>query len=205
MMRRAAVAVALLVAALRGRADAGAVITIEQVGSNVVAVGSGSYDVTDLTIVGVDTVLGGYVEPSAGILQIGGPAPGDYGVEYAGISGPLSLGPGTNGTDTGQPPGGGNPFGVYGSDLLAYTGYVSGQPLMATSIWLNATIGSLGLAPGTYVYTWGSGAHADSLTINIVPEPSSLVMAGVAMAAGVGAWARRRSPGPGIGGGDPSR
>jgi hypothetical protein len=42
----------------------------------------------------------------------------------------------------------------------------------------------MGLTPGTYVYTWGSGANADSVTINIsaVPEASTwaMMLAGLA-------------------------
>ena len=39
-----------------------------------------------------------------------------------------------------------------------------------------------GLNPGTYMYTWGSGPTADSLTVDVVssqsvPEPASLWMA----------------------------
>jgi hypothetical protein len=77
--------------------------------------------------------------------------------------------------------------------LLVPDGYVSGSALSGTAIWDAFTIASLGLTPGTYTYTWGTGAHTDNFTINIgaVPEPSSLVMAGAAMLAGVGAWARR--------------
>jgi PEP-CTERM motif len=58
--------------------------------------------------------------------------------------------------------------------------YVSGSPLSETSTYLGATFASLGVTPGQYVYTWGSGDHADSFTINIgaspVPEPSTWAM-----------------------------
>ena len=60
----------------------------------------------------------------------------------------------------------------------------------------NTTIAGLGLTAGTYSYTWGRiGPTDDRLTIIIssVPEPSSLVMAGMAVAAGlIAAWRRRR-------------
>jgi hypothetical protein len=46
-------------------------------------------------------------------------------------------------------------------------GYVSGNPVSGTSTWSAATFASLGLITGTQVFTWGSGADADSLTLNI--------------------------------------
>jgi hypothetical protein len=53
--------------------------------------------------------------------------------------------------------------------------YVSGRPLMSTLTWDNATFASLGVTPGTYVWTWGSGANAGSFTLRVaVPEPAKL-------------------------------
>ena len=46
-------------------------------------------------------------------------------------------------------------------------GYVSGTPVDGTSTWTGHTFATLGLIPGTYVFTWGSDATADSITINI--------------------------------------
>ncbi len=50
-----------------------------------------------------------------------------------------------------------------------------------TATWNNQTFASFGATPGTYVWTWGSGANAGSFTLNIggtaaVPEPSSLAL-----------------------------
>ena len=61
-------------------------------------------------------------------------------------------------------------------------GCTSGQQLSITSTWDGQTFSTLGLNPGTYVYTWGSGPTADSLTVDVVspqavPEPTTLWVA----------------------------
>ena len=38
----------------------------------------------------------------------------------------------------------------------------------------------------------GTGTYAGTITIGFVPEPSSLALSGIAVIAGLGAWARRR-------------
>ena len=196
------VAVSFLVAALCGRADAGVVINIEQAGGDVVATGSGSLDVTDLSYDGPASTDFGIMNPSIGYLVVGPELVGPVDV-YSGISGPSSLGGGGNQLASSGSDG---PLGVYGGllELFVPAGYVSGSSLSAVATWDDATIASLGLTPGTRSYTWGTGTHADSLTISIaaVPEPSSLVMAGFAALAGLGVWARRRAnrhPGAGRG------
>jgi hypothetical protein len=53
--------------------------------------------------------------------------------------------------------------------------YASGALLSDESVYANQSFASLGLNPAVYVYEWGSGATADSLTIVVgdVPESST--------------------------------
>ena len=66
-----------------------------------------------------------------------------------------------------------------------------GRSLHSLSIWVMAaaTLASLGMDLGSYTWSWGSGGTADSLTLNVVPEPSTaaLMVLGI-----VGLAARRR-------------
>ena len=47
--------------------------------------------------------------------------------------------------------------------------YVSGAPISGSSTWAGETFASLGLVPGSYTFTFGAGATADSITLNIGP------------------------------------
>ena len=69
--------------------------------------------------------------------------------------------------------------------------YQSGTPLgVSSATWNNASFNSLGLFEGSYVWSWGSGANADTYTLLIgsstlpVPEPGTwaLLMLGLAIA-----------------------
>lgn len=105
-----------------------------------------------------------------------------------------AIGPGSFGTetDTLASTGTGDMVGIYSGAVsggaawmyVPFYGYVSGDPLSTSSTWDNASFASLGLTPGTYVWTWGSAAD-QSFTLIIenavpvgVPEPAALGMFG---------------------------
>lgn len=67
--------------------------------------------------------------------------------------------------------------------MLPY-GYESGATVAGSALFANQSFESLGVTPGSYVWTWGSGDNMDSLTLHIgmVPEPGAyavLTSAGV--------------------------
>jgi len=75
-------------------------------------------------------------------------------------------------------------------------GYESGSPLHSTSEYLGQTFATLGVTPGTYEWTWGTGPN-QNFTIDIVaaavPEPSSVLLLGGALVGLLLMHARRRS------------
>ena len=167
-------------------------IDVTQQGSNVVATGSGSIDLTGLTFDGSGDLGGSFTEPTFGVLVVG-PAQITAFDSYRGITAPGSLGPGALGG--GASSGSGD---LVGPDiagplpvLIVPKGYASGDLLSDSAAWDSTTLSILGLTPGTYTYTWDSGA--DSLAINIgVPEPASLTLLASALF-GLGLVRRRKT------------
>lgn len=186
--RSAVIAAAFLVAQLGVRAEAGVVITVEQVGANVVTTGSGTLNLASLSGDG-PTSDNAKIEPFSADVIVGITSAGiDF---YRGITGPSSFGTGGLVEATG---GSGDTFGLDSIFLIVPDGYQSGGKLFGTSYYENTTLAALGVTPGSYTWTWGTGADADFLTVNItsVPEPSTLALAGVAGAIGLGAVRLRR-------------
>jgi hypothetical protein len=91
--------------------------------------------------------------------------------------------------------GGGDTIAVNGADgvLGVPLAFVSGDALSNSMDFAGETIASLGLTPGIYTWTWGSGINVDSLTVQIGPvsEPASLARFGVGLA-GLGMALRTR-------------
>jgi hypothetical protein len=164
----AAVGVGALIAAgvSTPPAQAAFVLTLEQEGPNVVATGSGTLDPTDLGFDGFE-FSGSFLVPSDSEIFTG--AAGEF-ILYAGTHGPSNFGTGDL------------TFASSGSGDLVTLGfntigvpqlYVSGSALSDSATYDNATFASLGIRPGVYVWTWGSGADADSFTLRVVAAPES--------------------------------
>ena len=154
-------------------AQANFIVTLQQVGSNVVATGSGAIDLTGLH--GPSPANGASaIVPVAGDIVTGS----GNGTLYLGpISGPTSFGTGGP-TDANSSTG---PLvsllynGGITSSIIVPSGYVSGTLISNGAIYNGQSFASLGVTPGTYEWTWGTGRDADSLTLQVgpaaVPEP----------------------------------
>jgi len=153
-------------------------ITVLQDGSNVVATGTGSVDLTGLTFGAVDSGSPATI-PDIGLLVVGNSTSSQS--IYTGATGPI-FGPGglTNATSST-----GSNFGTNDSNgvVLLPTGYVSGTSLSGSATWDNKTFATLGLTPGTYQETWTGVTNEDTITVQIgpaatvAPEPSTAIVA----------------------------
>jgi hypothetical protein len=76
--------------------------------------------------------------------------------------------------------GSGNEVGFQSQLIILPQDYVSGAPLADSDVWDNATFASLGLTPGSYAETFGTGVNAGELQINVdtlpAPEPAAAVL-----------------------------
>jgi PEP-CTERM motif len=170
-------------------AQAGYVVTLEEVGSNVVATGSGPIDLTGLNFV-ANGLPSTSVIPNESLILTG---PGNVIDIYNGISGPSSFG---SGSQTIAGSGAGDPVGIWNlpGNLFVPSGYVSDSPLSDTATYDDQTFASLGVTPGVYEWTWGAGAN-QNFTLDVgastVPEPSTWAMLLIGFA-GLGYAAVRR-------------
>jgi hypothetical protein len=142
-------------------AQAGYTVTLQQVGPDVVATGSGAIDLTGLNFLLSRPIEPG-IQPSGGAFSDGsivtGPTPttmvDSY---YFALSGPTNFG---SPVGTLASSGSGNKVGIGGGHSLHVPrGYVSGTFLSDSATYSGETLASLGVTPGTYVWTWGTGAN----------------------------------------------
>jgi hypothetical protein len=154
------------------------VVTLEQVGSDVVATGSGSIDLRGLEITGSVDVHASIEPYLAEILT--GPAPSNVSANtYAPISfnGPSSFG---SGGGTSANIGSGDEVGIAvsgassGPVIFVPFTYASDTPLSDSATYDNTTLASLGVTPGIYKWTWGTGAD-QSITLGVVAPLNTII------------------------------
>jgi len=152
-------------------------VTLEQMGSNVVATGSGAINLTGLSFLASGTQGGAILQPPIGAIVTGTTDSANV-TFFSGFSGPTSFGSG-NGDIASS--GSGDRVGIVGlfGQLSVPDGYVSGAALLSSATWNNATFASLGVTPGTYVWSWGTGLPNQNFTLIIggagVPDTGSTV------------------------------
>jgi hypothetical protein len=157
-------------------AQANYIVTLQQVGPNVVATGSGAFDLTGLNF--GNTFTNGQALIVANEAQIfTGPTSLTSFDLYDGLSGPTDFGSGfVKFANSGS----GDLVGIGAFELLIVpNGYISGNPLSDSMTFNNATFASLGVTPGTYVWSWGTGLPNQNFTLMIggagVPDGGSTV------------------------------
>ena len=170
-------------------------ISIQQVGINVVAKGTGSLNLGSFTLDSNDSQSGFIYPPTAQV----GVGSGDTSYYLSGpVSGPSNFGNGSLAFASLND--GGFVSFFYGASSSVFEtpfNYASGADLgTSSSVYANSTFASLGITPGKYVYNFGTGATADSFTIQIgalsgaVPEPATWTMMLLAFM-GIGMTLRR--------------
>lgn len=145
-----------------------AVYTIQlvEVGGDVVATGSGSLNLTAVS--GQSTGLQwAFVIPFAPWLTVGQTVSTTVDIyQMQNFVSPPSIG---TGGFAGATSGSGGNVGVNAGNVIVPLGYVSGTALPATtSTWAGASLASLGIAPGSHTWSWGTGPTADSIVVNAV-------------------------------------
>ena len=145
-------------------AQAGYTVTLQQVGPDVVATGSGAIDLTGLSLLGPQGTMTD-IEPGNGGIFTGTTALADL---YKGtISGPTSFGIG-GATYTNSASGDLVAMYKIGNVVVVPKGYVSGAALSDTATWFSTTFATLHVRPGTYAWTWGTGAN-QNFTLQVGP------------------------------------
>lgn len=171
-------------------AKADLVFTIQEVGSDVVATGSGDLDTTGLSLLGTNS-SDPFTQPSIAALVVGSIGNGDFYDAAADFVGPSDFGTGLLLVNANS--GSGDPMGISvgGGNLVLVVreSYGSGDPLSGTATWLGTSVASLGMTQGTYL--WTLDANGATVTINVVPEPTTTALL-VSTTAALGFVAYRR-------------
>lgn len=172
-------------------ASAAVLFDFEEGGGDVVGRLSGSLDLTGAVPLGPGS-------PSLGdpglVPLIGGLYNGNAVGDWYLISGPTYFGPGGPAAASSST---GSLFQLNQAILSLPAGYASGAPLAGTLSFAGATLATLGITPGDYVFTLEGAAAADNaITLRftpgaVIPLPATLPLLLGALGLGVVALRRR--------------
>ncbi|MEZ5386556.1 MAG: PEP-CTERM sorting domain-containing protein [Prosthecobacter sp.] len=167
------------------KSHAAVIINAIESGGDVIFSASGSFDLGGVSHSAIVFAVPGIAPTIDGRrVRVGG-AVGGVSIDiyrslsFVPPSGPFGTGPGFISPDSVT----GDSFGIDLNSISVPAGYISGTALAGTMTFAGETFSSLGITEGTYQWTWGSGGNADSLTLNISPEPSRafLTISGLAL------------------------
>ena len=141
-------------------------VSVSQVGSDVVWNGSGSFNLTALSSAGSGTLSAGFNAASAAWAI--GPNSATSTDTYSGVTTyPTSFGMGGVGVTSGS----GSIFGILigpgGRTLNVPVGYTSNTTISGTATYASQTISGMGLTPGIYTWSWGTGGNTSTLIMTI--------------------------------------
>jgi hypothetical protein len=165
----------------------GFVVTATEEYGNVVFSGSGSFNVDGLSFRPgpVGSGLASGIWAREGLISFNGTLP-IRGVQlldvYRGeISGPDSFGTGGLVFPADVRGGDWHYLWAGGDTIILPVGYTSGTELSGVMEFHSQTFETLGMTPGEYVWTWGSGGNHGSYTLRVgesyaIPEPSSIAL-----------------------------
>jgi hypothetical protein len=200
----------LVLALFASTASAGLNVHVYQNGPDVQMEATGSLDLTGMVKEVFTVNSSPYVRPSFPLNEpfpsfgFGVPSEVDLYFDNKLIDGPDSFGPGMS---THADSSTGNPFSLLysGYDIEPGTGVPSysqifvpvgynGGDLSGAATFTNESFASLGLTPGTYVWSWPT----DDITLHIgasaVPEPSAIMlMSSVCILAALSRWRAKSS------------
>ena len=144
-------------------------MTLLEVGGDVVLSGAGTMDLTSLNFL-QNKFSSANLVPVGSQFGCGTAGPGPFNsVFYTGatFSSPANFG--TGGQTVGNS-GTGDFFGIgfLGvRGLFVQSGYTSGSFISGTTTFNSTTLATLGATPGTYTWSWGAGATASSIVMQV--------------------------------------
>jgi hypothetical protein len=190
-------ALLLAAGAVHRPASAAIVMTANEIGSDVVFSYTGTLNITGMTSASEMTILSSRVRASGPIVHF--KAAGPSGANSDSYLSPFSSRPSNLGTTstsviTATTSSATAVFGTTSDTLfldnrLTATDWLTTQSGSMT--FQGKTLAGLGIVPGTYTWVLNNSA-ADTITLNAVPEPSSLMLVGAGGVVCVFVSSRRR-------------